>query len=154
MLLLVDAMIDQHFVGLLERKVEKLSVKRVDSDIVDKLIEKEQTLESVLSEDEKTKVTAVFEKSISDGRMKVTVESLPAEDLPVSVTIPEFMRRMKEMGSMGFMGAFPETFNVVVNANHKLIQKVLAEKEEEKQVALAKQMYDLDFIGSEHAKRR
>ncbi len=144
-----DHPIDPHFVGYIEQKEEKISVKRVDSDIVEKLIEKDAQIESVLSEDEKNSVKEIFNKAISKDTMKVEVESLPTDELPVSITMPEFMRRMKEMGGMGgmsFMGNFPDTYNVVVNANHALTQKILKADSEEKKTALAKQAYDLALL--------
>jgi len=81
--------------------------------------------------------------------MKVSLEALAPDDLPVTVTLPEFMRRMKEMsytsGMNNMMGMFPETFNVIVNSNHPLIVK-LTEASEDVQSQKAKQVYDLALL--------
>ncbi|MFN3402876.1 MAG: molecular chaperone HtpG [Cytophagaceae bacterium] len=145
--LLLDNVLDSHFVGLLERKNEKFHLKRVDSDIIEKLIDKDQKVESVLSADDQKKVQETFEKVINNSNMKVSLESLPVEELPVSLVMPEFMRRMKDMAKMGPMGfgAFPETYNVVVNSNHPLIQKMVKE-EGEKRDQIAKQSFDLALL--------
>ncbi|MBO9700145.1 MAG: molecular chaperone HtpG [Sporocytophaga sp.] len=146
--LLLDTLIDSHFIGLAERKNEKFHLKRVDADTVEKLIDKDEKLESVLSEDQQKSVKEIFEKVISKPNMTVTVESLPVDELPVSLTMPEFMRRMKDMamgGRTGF-GEFPDQFNVIVNANHKTIQKILQADGDEAKSRIAKQAFDLALL--------
>ncbi|WP_037574898.1 molecular chaperone HtpG [Sporocytophaga myxococcoides] len=146
--LLLDTLIDSHFIGLAERKNEKFHLKRVDADTVEKLIDKDEKLESVLSEDQQKSVKEIFEKVISKPNMTVTVESLPVDELPVSLTMPEFMRRMKDMamgGRSGF-GEFPDQFNVIVNANHKTIQKILQADGDEAKSRIAKQAFDLALL--------
>ncbi|HEY8401975.1 MAG TPA: molecular chaperone HtpG [Cytophagaceae bacterium] len=141
--------IDSHFVNLLERKLDKFNLKRVDSDSIDKLIDKDIKLESILTEDEKKTVKELFEKAINNSSYTVSLESLSVEELPVSITLPEFMRRMKDMantGGMGMMGALPETYNVVVNENHALIKKILSQTDEESKIKVAKQAYDLALL--------
>ncbi|HEX8545828.1 MAG TPA: molecular chaperone HtpG [Cytophagaceae bacterium] len=149
--LVLNSLIDSHFINLIERKLEKFSLKRVDSDAIDKLIDKNETIESVLTEEEKTKVKEVFEKAISNQNMKVSLESLPVEELPATVTLPEFMRRMKDMaatggGGMSFMGNMPETYNVAINANHPIIQKILKAESEDQKESIAKQTFDLALL--------
>jgi molecular chaperone HtpG len=147
--LVFDHPIDSHFIGHLERKLEKLSLKRVDSDTLDKLVEKEEAKESVLTESEKKSVQEVFEKAINNQNYKVSVEAMGVEELPVSVSMPEFMRRMKEMGGAGgmmFMGNFPDNYNVAVNGNHPLIQKILTESEEQKKSELAHYAYQIAML--------
>ncbi|MBX9853047.1 MAG: molecular chaperone HtpG [Cytophagaceae bacterium] len=147
--LLMNNMIDNHFINMIEGKVEKFALKRVDADIVDKLIDKGHQVESVLSENEKTKVKEIFEKATTGKGVTLNLESLPADELPVSITQPEFMRRMKEMSSLGgggFMGKMPEILNVAINTNHKIIQKLLKAPNEEEQVKIAKQAYDLGLL--------
>src|SRR5690606_16673144 len=105
--LVLDGQLDTHFVSYLEQKGgEKVQAKRVDADVVDKLIPKEDTQTLSLSEEESKKASEIFEKAISRADMKVEVDALHADDLPVSVTEDEFMRRMKVMaktgGGMGF----------------------------------------------------
>lgn len=149
--LVFNTIIDSHFLQLLEHKNEKLTLRRVDSDIVEKLIDKDQKMESVLSEEQQTKVKEVFEKAIHNPTMKLSLESLPVDELPVSITFPEFMRRMKDMSAAGgsgmsFMGKMPEVTNVVVNTNHKIIQKVVQTENEEEKVKVAKQAFDLALL--------
>lgn len=142
-----DTLIDQHFTGLIEQKIEKTQLRRVDADTVDKLISKDLNIESVLTEDEKTKVKETFEKVINNSNMNVSVESISSSQPPVVITMPEFMRRMKEM-SMGqgmMMGKLPENYNVTINANHKAISRIIKSKGENKQ-RLAKQAYDLAML--------
>ncbi|WMJ72468.1 molecular chaperone HtpG [Cytophagaceae bacterium ABcell3] len=146
-----DTIIDSHFINLLERKLEKFSLKRVDSDSVEKLIEKDQKTESVLSKDEEEKLKKIFEKALEGKNMALNVEALPVDEMPVTVTQPEFIRRMKDMSAMGgggmnFMGQMPDTTNVVVNGNHQLMQKLLKEENEDTQTKLAKQACDLALL--------
>src|SRR5476651_1986614 len=135
--LMMNSPIDNHFVSQLEQKLEKTSVKRVDADVIDKLINKGDTPAHVLTEEQTTKVKAIFEKAITKPNMKVEIESLSAEELPVTVTMDEFMRRMKDMAAMGggmsFYGSMPDNYKVIVNDNHKLIRRILQEESEEVQ---------------------
>lgn len=147
--LLFDSPIDNHFIGFLENKEEKTQIKRVDSDSADKLIAKDEKAELVLSESEQTALKEIYEKAInSNTTYKVQVEGLPTDEQPVTVVMPEFMRRMKEMGGMGgmsFMGSFPDTYNVVINGNHEIARKILAADDSKKEV-LAKHCFDLGLL--------
>jgi molecular chaperone HtpG len=146
----MNSVIDSHFIGMLEQKVEKFSLKRVDSETIEKLIDKDSKLESILSESDQTKVKEIFEKAISDKKMTIALEALPADELPVSIMQPEFFRRMKDMSATGgggmFMGGVPEMYNVVVNSNHPAIQKIVGDGSEDNQLRLAKQVYDLALL--------
>lgn len=149
--LVLDGMLDSHFINLLEQKLEKTQLKRVDSDTVDKLIEKEEKAESVLGKEEEEKVKAIFEKAINNKSMTVSVVAMMPDELPVTLTVNEFMRRMNDMaktggGGYGLMGSMPENYNVSVNGNHPIIQKILGAADEEAQKALAKQAYDLALL--------
>jgi molecular chaperone HtpG len=149
--LLMNSPIDNHFVGSLEQKLEKTSLKRVDADVADKLIKKDNAPETVLTEEQIAQVKAVFEKAITKPNYKVELESLNPEELPVTVTMDEFMRRMKEMsqmngGGMGFYGNFPDSYKVAVNGNHKLITRILETSDEATQSQLAKQAFDLALL--------
>ena len=145
-----DTVIDNHFVGMLEQKLENVSLKRVDSEVADKIIEKDEKLDSVLSDEQQTSVKSLFEQTINDKNKTVVVQALPADELPVTVTLPEFMRRMRDMNGMGggmaMFGNMPEMLNVVVNANHSLIQKIVNSNEESEKQSLAKQIYDLGLL--------
>jgi len=147
--LLMNTAIDNHFVSALEQKLEKTSLKRVDSDVADKLIKKDDNPEHILTEEQSAQVKSIFEKAINKPAYKVELESLNPEELPVTVTMDEFMRRMKEMaamgGGMGFYGNMPDNYKVVINANHKLVSKIL-EAGEEAQSQLAKQAFDLALL--------
>jgi molecular chaperone HtpG len=92
--LLMNSPIDNHYIHHLERKLEKTSLKRVDADVIDKLITKDENLTHVLTEEETTKVKEVFEKAINKPHMQVEVEALSPDEMPVTVTMDEFMRRM------------------------------------------------------------
>ncbi len=148
--LLMDNVIDSHFIQTLEYKLEKITFKRVDADTLDKLIDTGITSESVLSEDDRTKLKEVFEQTLNDKSLTVSVDAQPIDELPVTITMPEFLRRMKDMsalsGERNMFGAMPGGYNVVVNANHPLAARVLAETDTTTQQALAKQLYDLALL--------
>ena len=145
-----DGPLDTHFAGYLEQHGgEKIQLKRVDADVIDKLIAKDEKIEQTLTEDESKKASELFEKAISRPDMKVEVDALNANDLPVSVTIDEFMRRMKDMaktgGGMGFYGTLPDNYKVTVNGNHPLVKRILESSEEDGE-KLAKQAFDLALL--------
>ncbi|MGJ1196867.1 molecular chaperone HtpG [Sphingobacterium spiritivorum] len=148
--LMMDGPLDTHFVSYLEQKGgEKIQLKRVDADVIDKLIQKDEKQELTLSEEEAKQAAGVFEKAISRQDMKVEVEAMSAEEAPVSVTLDEFMRRMKDMaktgGGMGFYGTLPDNYKVTVNGNHPLIKRILTSPEAEAE-QLAKQAFDLALL--------
>jgi len=147
--LLLDAIIDNHFVNFLESKQEKLTIKRVDSDTSDKIIDKGETLEIVLSESEKEQIQKLFEKVVNNSANVVKVVPMSASDMPVVLAVPEFMRRMKEMSRMNGMGMlggnFPDSVEISVNGNHALIQKILTVDEAAKE-GLANHLYQLALL--------
>ncbi|WP_462265378.1 molecular chaperone HtpG [Mucilaginibacter sp.] len=148
--LLMNSPIDNHFISTLEQKLEKTSLKRVDADVADKLIKKDEAPETVLTPEQTEKVKAIFDQAINRPAYKVELESLNPEELPVTVTMDEFMRRMKDMaamggGGMGFYGSMPDNYKVIVNGNHKLIGRML-EADEATQSQLAKQAFDLALL--------
>lgn len=150
--LLLDGIIDSHFINHLEQKLEKTSLKRVDAETIDKLIDKDEKMESVLSKEDEEKTKTVFEKAINNPAMTVMVESQSPSDMPVTITMSEFMRRMKDMsktgggGQFAMMGNMPDQYNMAINANHSIIGKILKEDDEAKQAQLAKQAYDLAML--------
>nr|WP_316819964.1 molecular chaperone HtpG [Pedobacter gandavensis] len=148
--LLMNSAIDNHFISFLENKLEKTLLKRVDSSVADKLIEKDEAIESVLTEEQAKKVNEIFTKAITKPGMQVEVVGLNPDELPVTVTMDEFMRRMKEMaqmgGGMGMYGSMPDSYKVAINGNHKLIGKILLTDNEEEQGLLAKQAVDLALL--------
>lgn len=148
--LMMNSPIDSHFIHTIERKLEKTNLKRVDADVIEKLIHKDEKIESILSEEQTASVKNIFEHAISKPNMKVQVEAMSPDELPVTVTMDEFMRRMKDMaamggGGMGFYGSIPDSYNVSVNSNHKLVSRIL-NAETEEQSRLAKQAFDLAML--------
>jgi len=147
--LLMNSPIDTHFIHHLEMKLEKTSLKRVDADVMDKLIEKEDTEKHKLTDDDSAKLKSIFEKAINNANMHVEIDSNHPEAMPVTITIEEWMRRMKDMsrmgGGMNFYGNMPDTYKVSVNANHKLVNKILS-ADEAQQTVLAKQAFDLAML--------
>jgi len=150
--LLFDSPIDGHFVSYLEQKTEKTQLKRVDSDVVDKLIQKDDSKELLLNEEESSAVKALFEKAIQKDNMQVEIAALGENELPVMVTMDEFMRRMKDMaqngGGMGFYGTLPDNYKVSVNGNHPLIKRILTSADEAEKENLAKQAFDLALLSN------
>lgn len=146
--LVMDSPLDAHFINALESKLEKTTFKRVDSDSIDKLIDKGLNLESVLNDDEKKKVEELFKEVV--GANTIQLESLPADEIPVAIVQPEFMRRWKDMqrisGQGDMFGSMPMPNNVVINSNHSLIGKLLKTEDADAQKALTKQLYDLGLL--------
>ena len=142
--LLMDGVLDNHFINTLEQKLEKVQLKRVDSETADKLIAKDEKIESVLSQAEQDSIKTIFEKAIDNKAMTISVEAMPTDEMPVVVTMSEFMRRMKDMAKMGgggysFMGNMPDSYNVTINGNHSIVQKIIKAENEEHKQRLAKQ---------------
>jgi molecular chaperone HtpG len=149
--LILDGVLDPHFINSLEQKLDKTQFKRVDSDTLDKLIPKDEKRETVLNEEEQKSLKEIFEMAVNNKERTVQVEAMAPEDLPVTVTASEWSRRMKDMaktgGGYGFFGPMPEQYTVSVNGNHPLSQRILRADTEEKKVTLAKQAYDLALLG-------
>lgn len=144
----LDTVLDNHWMQHMEYKAETgLVFVRIDSDTLDKLVQKDEKRESVLSEAETETVKNVFEGiSSKDGRVECS--ALAPDDQPVVIVRPEFMRRMKEMQSLQGMGMgdFPDMYNVVVNTNHPLIAQKLVGEQEADQKILAQYLYDLALL--------
>ena len=148
--LLMNSVIDTHFISFLEQHLERTHLKRVDANVVDKLIDKDDNYAVVLSDEQSAKVKTIFEQAINKATMDVSVESLSPDEMPVTVTMDEFMRRMKDMAKMGggmnFYGSLPDRYKVAINGNHKLISKMLETGDETTQKQLAKQAFDLALL--------
>ncbi|MCU0446192.1 MAG: molecular chaperone HtpG [Microscillaceae bacterium] len=144
-----DRLIDSHFISALESKLPNTQLKRVDADTVDKLIDSGIKAESVLSEAESTRIKDLFEKILDNKTLTITVESLPQDEMPVVITLPEFMRRMRDMamngGMASFMANMPPQLNLAINGNHALTQKIL-QADEATQIQLIRQSYDLALL--------
>jgi molecular chaperone HtpG len=148
--LLMETMIDPHYINSLESKLKDISFVRVDSDTIDKLIKKDENNVSKITEDQQKELKPIIEEAVTKEQFNVVFENLSEKDSPMLITRPEFMRRMKDMnqlgGGMGFYGTMPDMYNLVVNSNHPLISRILTEEDKEKQKNLAKQAADLALL--------
>lgn len=143
----MDSPIDMHFVNLLERKFENTSFARVDSDTIDKLIKKEDSTLSKLSDEEKKSLTEIIERNVAKETYHIEFESLDIEGSPMTIVQPEFLRRMKDMSVLGggnpFGAGFPESYTLVINANSDHILAILNEKDQGRQNELVTHFFDL-----------
>jgi len=149
--LVLDSPIDSHFIQHLETKLEKTQLKRVDADVVEKLIQTDSAYANLLTEDQSKSVKELFEKAINNKNYTVEVEGLSPEEMPVTITMEEWMRRMKDMaqtggGPMSFYGSLPDSYKVAINGNHPMVDKVLKAESEEEKERLAKQAFDLALL--------
>ncbi len=145
----LNSVIDSHFIQQLEYKMQELKFARVDADTIDKLIEKDEEVASVLSEKDQEKVEALFKTHVNQVGASVELKSLSPNDMPVMITKPEFMRRMQEMQAAQGMGLgnMPETYNVVINTNHPIIGgKLLKMRSAEKKEKFASYLYNLALV--------
>ena len=139
-----------HLISQIESKDQNLKFKRVDSDVLDKLIEKEENTASLLTEEEKTALKPLFEENLDTKSFNVSFENMSSTEAPVTIVQNEFMRRMKEQsalgggGGMNFYGELPDSYTIVVNSNHPLMQKINADKEAGK--GLAQQAVQLAML--------
>lgn len=147
--LLMEDVIDPHFVNFLEYKLENCSFVRVDSDVAEKLIRRDISNVSDLNEEEQKQIKELAESQVEGTNYHVQLEALGAEDAPVIITRPEFMRRMKEMSAAGggfdFSGQMGDMYNVVVNSNHPLMKSLLTENDETRKMRM-KQAIDLGML--------
>jgi molecular chaperone HtpG len=145
--LLLDSPIVGHLLQKLETSEENISFARVDADQVDKLIVKEDTTPSKLSEENQNKLKSLVEEVVPQTTYTVQLEPMDSQSMPFMITQPEFMRRMKEMQQTGgggmFGGNMPEMYNLIVNVNHPLVSQILETKTKKKQDRLIKQSVDL-----------
>ena len=141
-----------HLISKLESTNSDVQFSRVDADIIDKLIEKEDSNVSKLSEKEQEKLKKMIEEQLDKEKFTVQIQNMSVSDSPVVITQSEFMRRMKEQqqlssgGGMQMFGSMPESYNLSVNSNHDLINKIFSEKTKKKRVALIKQVLDLALL--------
>ncbi len=144
----MSTIIDTHFVGHLEQKLEKTNFKRVDADTVDKLVDKDEKFESLLTTKEEESVKSLFTRVAGRKATMVEMKALSPDDQPVIITKPELMRRFEEMQRYNNAGAMPDfggMYNIVVNSNHPMVAK-LAEDNATNVGAKTKQLYDLALL--------
>lgn len=164
--LLLDGQLDVHLINQLETKLKESRFVRVDSDVVDKLIMKEETRESKLSEDQKEDLKSVFSvKPKNKEIFNVVFETLDENDAPVIITQSEFMRRMKDMSAMGggmnFYGELPDSYNLVLNPNHQIVNKISEDLQTQEGTRLSENSKEkkrikeeIDFMEQEHKKKK
>lgn len=149
-ILMMDGPIDNHFINTLESKFEKTSFKRVDADVAEKLIVKEDALPSLLTQEQQDQLKPLFEEVVDKEKYHISFESLSVTDMPVIITQPEFMRRMKDMaalgGGMSYWGEMPETYNMIINSNHPVINSILNTEDQVSRGSLIKQLTDLALL--------
>ena len=148
----METLVDASFINNMEMKWENTSFVRVDADIVDNLIDKQEAAESVLSKEETEQLKTLFEVKPADLHVTVEVKGLSTDVAPVVATRPEFMRRMKDMaaigggGMMGFYGSMPDEVTLTINGNHPIYQNLLKETDTEKQQKQVRNLADLALL--------
>lgn len=144
----LDGPLASHWISKMEQSLENVSFVRVDADSLDKLIKKTDEIPSKLSKEDEEKLKPVFESNVTKEKFTVQFESMSESEAPIIITQPEFIRRMMEqqrLGGGGFYGAFPEMYNMTVNANHPIVGSLL-QKNEAEQASITKQLVDLAML--------
>ncbi|MCX6211529.1 MAG: molecular chaperone HtpG [Bacteroidetes bacterium] len=148
----LETMVDAAFINNVEMKWEGVQFVRVDADVVDNLIDKQENVDSVLSKEEVEQAKKLFEFQIPETTITVEVKGLSQDAAPVIATRPEFMRRMKDMASMGgggmtaFYAQMPDEVNLTINGNHPIFQALLKEADVDKQQKQARNLADLALL--------
>jgi molecular chaperone HtpG len=148
----LETMVDAAFINNVEMKWEGIQFVRVDADVVDNLIDKQENVDSVLSKVEVEQAKKLFEFQIPETTITVEVKGLSQDAAPVIATRPEFMRRMKDMASMGgggmtaFYAQMPDEVHLTINGNHAIFQALLNEPDVEKQQKQARNLADLALL--------
>ena len=145
-ILLLDSPIISHLIQKLETSNEKLKFTRVDADVIDKLIQKDEKEISKLDEKQKEKLKKIIEESVPKEKYTVQLEAIDSNSAPFVVTLPEFMRRMKEMqqsGGNGMFGNMPEIYTLIINVNNPICSEILNSKSKAKKERLINQSLDL-----------
>jgi molecular chaperone HtpG len=146
----METLVDAAFINQMETKWENVHFTRVDADIADNLVDRQESNESVLSKDEEVKLKEMFGMQVPELHVTVEVKGLSPEAAPVVATRPEFMRRMKDMASMGggmsFYGAMPDEVTLTVNGNHPIYQNVLKEDNKTTQEKQVRNLADLALL--------
>lgn len=144
--LILDSPIISHLIQKLETSNEKIKFTRVDADVVDKLIQKDEKEVSKLNDKEKEKLKNIVEETVPKEKYTVQLEAIDSNSAPFVITLPEFMRRMKEMqqsGGNGMFGNMPEIYNLIVNVNNPICSEILNSKSKAKKERLINQSLDL-----------
>lgn len=166
--LVLDGQLDTHLINTLESKEPSSKYVRVDSDVIEKLIRKDESHASKLTQAQSDDLAEVFRSQVSDtdkARFNVRAESLDENDLPIIITQSEFMRRMKDMAQFGggysFYGEMPDSFDLVLNTNHPLVislagdlDKEHADELKKNSTGIEKTKLEIDFMEKEHGKKK
>jgi molecular chaperone HtpG len=145
----LDGPLAPHWIAKMEQSNENVQFARVDADTLDKLIQKDEEIPSKLTQEDEDKLKPMFENVVNKEKFTVQFESMNADDAPVIITQPEFIRRMMEqqrMGGGGYMAAFPEMHNLVVNSNHDKVNAILNTKTKKSQERKIKQLTDIALL--------
>jgi molecular chaperone HtpG len=146
--LLLDSPLTSHLLQKLEQEHENTTFARVDSDLIDNLIKKDETRVAKLSEKQKEELKTRLETIVPTEKFTLKLEDMDSTEAPLIITVPEFMRRMKEMqmtggGGMMGMGDFPDMYDLIVNANHPLASKILDTEDADARGTAVNQALDL-----------
>ena len=146
--LVMDTVLDNHFMQHVEQKMGDIHFTRIDSDTLSNLIPTDEIHESVLSEEEQNTIKTLLQSVVKQGEATVELKALSPDDAPIVITRPEFMRRFREMQALNGMkfGDFPDHYNVVVNTNHPVVAKRLIETAEANRPNLATHLYQLALL--------
>jgi molecular chaperone HtpG len=147
----METLVDAAFLNTMEMKWENTSFVRVDADIVDNLIDKQESTESVLSKEETEQLKTLFTLQIPELHVTTEVKGLSTDSAPVIATRPEFMRRMKDMGAAGggmtaFYAQMPDEVTLTVNGNHPVFQNILKENNEDIKTKQVRNLADLALL--------
>lgn len=148
----LETMVDAAFINNVEMKWEGVQFVRVDADVVDNLIDKQENVDSILSKDEVEQAKKLFEFQVPEITLTVEVKGLSPDAAPIVATRPEFMRRMKDMAGMGgggmtaFYAQMPDEVHLTVNGNHPIYQTLLKEPDVDKQQKQARNLADLALL--------
>ena len=162
----LDGQLDVHLINHLETKFKESRFLRVDSDVIDKLIQKDNKRDSKLTKEQEEDLKSVFNVKVKDNAIyNVVLETLDENEAPVIITQSEFMRRMKDMsqigGGMNFYGELPDSYNLVINSNHSLIERIAGdleaqegEKLRENGARIKELKEQVSFMEEEHGKKK
>jgi molecular chaperone HtpG len=147
----METIVDAAFINQMELKWQDVHFTRVDADITENLIDKQENVESVLSKDEESKLKELFGLQIPESHVTVEIKGLGTETTPVIATRPEFMRRMKDMAAISgpgasFYASMPDEVTLTVNGNHPVIHHILKEGDENRQKKLVRNLADLALL--------
>jgi molecular chaperone HtpG len=147
----METLVDSAFINNMEMKWENVTFVRVDADIVDNLIDKQESNESILSKDDAEKLKELFNLQIADLHVTTEVKGLSVDSAPVVATRPEFMRRMKDMAGVGggmtaFYAQMPDEVTLTVNGNHPIYQTLLKEGNADLQKSQVRNLADLALL--------